>query len=191
MVTIIDKHTALVLIDLQNGILQMPMADTIAGVLTNVAKLVAAFRVAGLPIIFVNVDPSGPFIRIRKDANPPVLPRNDDWLNITSDIDTRPGDIYITKPSWNAFYNTKIDEELTQRNITGIVLAGVSTSIGVEGTARSAAERGYNITFASDAMTDMVAESQERSLKYIFPRLGQVDLTEKIIEVLEKTQLYL
>jgi nicotinamidase-related amidase len=64
------------------------------------------------------------------------------------------------------------------------VMAGISTSIGVEGTARQASERGYNITFASDAMTDMVAEAHERSIKYIFPRMGEVDITEKIIEKL-------
>jgi nicotinamidase-related amidase len=73
---------------------------------------------------------------------------------------------------------------LQKRKVTGIVLAGVATSIGVEGTARHASERGYNITFAKDAMTDMFADAHEHILKYIFPRIGEVDDTDKIIEVL-------
>ncbi|MEO6522636.1 MAG: hypothetical protein ABIN91_13210 [Mucilaginibacter sp.] len=37
----------------------------------------------------------------------------------------------------------------------------MSTSAGVEGTARPAAERDYNITFATDAMTDRKLEAQQ------------------------------
>ena len=48
--------------------------------------------------------------------------------------------------------------ELQKRNITQIVLGGIATSIGVEGTARQANEFGYNIAFASDAMSDMFAD---------------------------------
>ncbi len=77
-----------------------------------------------------------------------------------------------------------MDEELKKRNITGIVIGGVSTSIGVEGTARQASERGYNITFAKDAMMDMFIDAHENSLKYIFPRMGEIDTTDKIIEKL-------
>jgi isochorismate hydrolase len=54
----------------------------------------------------------------------------------------------------------------------------------VEGTARAAFERGYNVTFATDAMTDMVADAHERSMKYIFPRMGELDTTENIISKL-------
>lgn len=76
------------------------------------------------------------------------------------------------------------DEELQKRNVTGIVLAGISTSTGVEDTTRGAGERGYNITFAKDAMTDMFADAHQNSLKYIFPGTGEIDDTGKIIEKL-------
>ena len=64
------------------------------------------------------------------------------------------------------------------------MLAGVSTSIGVESTARAAFERGYNIAFAQDAMSDLVPSAQENSLKVIFPRIGEIDSTANIIKVL-------
>lgn len=186
MITTIDKTTALVLIDLQKGIIQFPLVHPTNGILENAAKLVEAFRKAALPIVVVNVNPAGSkFTGTRKDANPPrptALP--EDWLEIASEIKTQPHDIFITKQTWNAFYETALDEELKKRNITGIVLAGVSTSIGVEGTARAAGERGYNVSFAVDAMTDMVADAHDRSIKYIFPRIGEVGDTNAIIEQL-------
>jgi nicotinamidase-related amidase len=150
------------------------------------AKLVEAFRKAELPIVVVNVNPSkAVWMKVRKDANPPQrAPFSEDLLEIAPEIKTQPGDIFITKHTWGAFYETALDEELKKRNVTGIVLAGISTSIGVEGTARGASERGYNITFAKDAMTDMFADAHEHSLKHIFPRIGEVDEADKIIEKL-------
>lgn len=186
MITALDKDTALVLIDLQNMIVQLPLAHPIKDILENSNKLIRAFRNAGLPIVLVNVNPGGAaWTRARKDSNPSGgMMLKEDWADITAEVEKQDDDIYITKHTWSAFYETALDEELKKRNITGIVLGGISTSIGVEGTARSASERGYNITFAQDAMTDMLAEAHENSLKNIFPRIGEVDTTEKIVSFL-------
>ena len=188
MVTALDKNTALVLIDLQNGIVNFPLAHPVAGVLENAARLVAAFRKASLPVVIINVNPvNSPLNPLRKDAKSPATAFDENWLKITSEIQTTEKDIFITKNTWNAFTNPAVNEELKKRNVTGIVLAGVSTSIGIEGTARAASENGYNITFAKDAMTDMFAEAHAHNLKYIFPRLGEVDDTGKIIEKLNES----
>ncbi|OCX50512.1 hydrolase [Mucilaginibacter sp. PPCGB 2223] len=183
MITALDEKTALVLIDLQKGIVGYPTAHPMAAVLANAAKLVAAFRKVNLPVVVVNVDP-GRFksLHTRKDAqqrNMGEIPA--EWFEIAPEIVTQPGDIFITKHTWSAFHETAMDAELQKRGITGIVLAGVSTSIGVEGTGRAAHERGYNISFAVDAMTDTAAEAHERSLKYIFPRMGESGTTDDII----------
>ncbi|MGI4727600.1 MAG: isochorismatase family protein [Janthinobacterium lividum] len=155
-------------------------------ILENAVKLVEAFRKAKLPIVVVNVNPTGAVSsKVRKVINVSLPPDfNDDWFKIHPQIKTQPDDIFITKQTWNAFYRTVLDEELKKRNITQIVLAGVATSIGIEGTARAANERGYNIAFAQDAMTDRIAEAHENSLKYIFPRIGEIGNTIEIIEKL-------
>ncbi|MGI4805702.1 MAG: cysteine hydrolase family protein, partial [Janthinobacterium lividum] len=134
-------------------------------ILENAVKLVEAFRKAKLPIVVVNVNPTGAVSsKVRKVINVSLPPDfNDDWFKIHPQIKTQPDDIFITKQTWNAFYRTVLDEELKKRNITQIVLAGVATSIGIEGTARAANERGYNIAFAQDAMTDRIAEAHENS----------------------------
>lgn len=186
MVTSLDKNTALVLIDLQNGIVQLPLVHPIADILDKSAQLVSAFRTAGLPVFVVNVDPSNsPLNGVRKDAKTPAMTFPQEWTAIVPEIITQEGDVFITKEIWNAFTNPDLHKELKAKNITGIVLAGVSTSIGVEGTARSASEYGYNITFAEDAMTDMFADAHAHSFKYIFPRIGEIDSTANIIEKLK------
>jgi nicotinamidase-related amidase len=184
MITALDKNTALILIDLQNSVAALTLAHPVKDVLCNAAKLVAAFRKAGLPIVIVNVNSSGTaWTSSRKDAVSPQRPTVDNPLGIVPEIETQAGDIFITKHTWGAFYETALDEELKKRNITGIVLAGIATSIGVEGTARAASERAYNITFALDAMTDMFMDAHEHSVKRIFPRIGETGMTEDVIKL--------
>jgi nicotinamidase-related amidase len=61
------------------------------------------------------------------------------------------------------------------------VLCGIATEIGVESTARDAYERGYDLVFASDAMTGTTAEGHANSLERIFPRMGRVRTTAEVI----------
>lgn len=183
MITELDKNTALVLIDLQNMIVGLPLAHPVKGILDNSAKLVAAFREAGLPIVIVNVNPeNAAWTKSRKDSNigGGHTPKAD-WLDITPEIKTEPTDIFVTKHTWGAFFETALDAELKKKEVTGIVLAGIATSIGVEGTARQAAELGYNVSFATDAVTDMVLSAHENSISTIFPRIGETGATNDII----------
>jgi nicotinamidase-related amidase len=187
MITAIDKNTALVLIDLQKGILSSPKAHPVTDILDNVAKLVEAFHAANLPIVIVNVNPAGAaWTRSRKDATQPAGAFKDDYLEITHEVKSQPGDIFITKHTWGAFFETQLQNELQQRGVTGIVLGGIATSIGVEGTARQASELGYNITFATDAMTDSILSAHEHSINILFPRMGEVGTTDSIIEKLSQ-----
>ncbi|GAB3922843.1 isochorismatase family protein [Mucilaginibacter myungsuensis] len=182
MITSLDKNTALILIDLQRGIVNTPKAHPVAGILENAAKLTEAFRNANLPIVVTNVNAAGAaWTRSRKDQRMPVGAYKDDFLDITHEIKTEPGDIIITKHTWGAFFETTLREQLQERGVTGIVLGGVSTSIGIEGTARQAMEYGYNVSFALDAMTDNVAEAHNNSIMHIFPRIGEVGTTDEII----------
>jgi nicotinamidase-related amidase len=188
MITAIDKITALVLIDFQNHTIRQALAHPVSEVLANAVSLIKAFRNAGLPVVIVNVDPFGAaWTKTRKDAKTqPPGPQGNEGTRITEEIEIKPGDIRITKQTWNAFYQTRLHDELKKRNVTGIVLGGISTHIGVEGTARAASELGYNISFALDAMTDTDKEAHAGSLKYVFPRLGEAGATEEIIEKLTK-----
>lgn len=188
MITALDKNTALVLIDLQNSVVAMPVAHSIKDVLNNVNALIDTFRKKNLPIVAVNVNPSGTaWTKSRKEAKPMSIPDNDDWFKISNEVNVQENDIRITKHTWNAFFGTSLNDELKKSSITGIVFAGISTSIGVEGTARGASELAYNITFATDAMTDLHEEAHQRSIKYIFPRMGETGTTKEIINMLQNS----
>lgn len=188
MVTALDKNTALILIDLQNGIVKRKLAAPSKQILEQSNKLIDAFHEANLPVIFSHVDPSGANAKnTRKDNTQAAGGEFDsEAIELVKELHREPQDFVILKHTWSAFYSTNLDEELRKKNITGIVLAGISTSIGVEGTARSAAERGYNITFSKDAVNDSVAEAHQNSLTYIFPRMGEVDDTDAIIAKLKE-----
>jgi nicotinamidase-related amidase len=68
-----------------------------------------------------------------------------------------------------------------------VVIAGIATSIGVESTARSAHTHGYNVTLATDGMTDLDAEAHYNTLERIFPKLGETGTTAEILTLLEHT----
>ncbi|MFE5827744.1 hydrolase [Streptomyces erythrochromogenes] len=182
---ILDNHTALVLIDLQNGVLGLPTVTPSGQILKQGIRLADAFRAKGLPVVRVKVAwspdggdlPSGPAERPGPAAAPPAA-----FSEFPSEL-TADGneDIVITKRHWGAFTGTELDLQLRRRGITGIVLAGISTSIGVESTARSAWEHSYHLVFAEDATTDTDADSHTHTFSKIFPRLGQVSTTQEII----------
>ena len=186
MITEIDKNTALVLIDLQKGILNAQRVHSLKEILEKIIILMESFRRESLPIVIVNVNPIGAtWLSSRKQAiasnTSAPMP---DFTEILEEIKTEPDDIFITKKTWNAFYNTQLHEELQKRNITNLVLGGVATSIGVEGTARAASELGYNISFAIDAMTDSNIQAHQNSIENIFPRIGELGTCVEIIEKL-------
>jgi nicotinamidase-related amidase len=188
MITAIDKNTGLVLIDLQNSVMSVQTKPhSVEDILKNVNELIAAFRKKKLPIVLVNVKPTGAWMNARKEAKMPPFPTNENAYNISDKVNTDKNDIYITKHAWNAFFETKLDNELKKRSITNIMFGGISTSIGVEGTARAGSELGYNITLATDAMTDRVESAHNHSIQIIFPRLGEMGTTKEIIEMLNKT----
>ena len=180
--------TALVLIDLQQGILPYAKAPRDAGaVLARAVQLVAAFRQVKSPVVRVKVGWSadgGDALKATVDApNPPgALPA--DWLTDPAELPTQPGDIAIVKRQWGAFHGTELDLQLRRRGIRTIVLAGIATSIGVESTARFAWELGYDIVFAEDATSGPDAAMHANSFEKVFPRLGRVRATADVVAAL-------
>ncbi|WP_405879500.1 hydrolase [Streptomyces sp. NBC_01136] len=192
-VTTLDPNTALVLIDLQNGIVGNPGLAPYPGaeVVERAGQLADAFRGQGLPVVLVRVTAAADGadgVRGRIDG-PARAPRvwPEGWDILVDALTGHPEDIVVTKRNWGAFYGTDLDLHLRRRGITQIVLAGVATSIGVESSARAAHEHGYHVTLATDAMSDIDDETHRNSVERIFPRLGETGTTGEILELLAKT----
>jgi nicotinamidase-related amidase len=182
--TTLDPTPALVVIDLQKGI----VSDSVAHVVPNAAALARAFREYALPVMLVNVTGRAPG---RTDAHirashgsTGTLPAS--WADIVDELDPQPGDHLITKRRRSAFHDTGLDTLLRDLGVTQIVLAGVSTSSGVESTARSGHDHGYHVVLATDAMADPDPVSHRHSLERVFPKLSETATSAEIIDVVTR-----
>ncbi|MCH5671302.1 hydrolase [Streptomyces gilvus] len=190
-VTALDPRTALVVIDLQAGVVGATTQPyTTAEVVDRTVRLADAFRARDLPVVLVRVSfaaDGADAVPGRTETSRPGGPRPAGWDEIVGELAGHPGDILVTKRNWGAFHGTDLDVQLRRRGVTQIVLTGVATSIGVESTARAAHEHGYHVTLATDAMSDLDPEAHRSSVERIFPRLGETGTTDEILELLTKT----
>jgi len=184
-------RTALLVIDLQRGIVAMPTGPrSSVEVVARAAQLAKALRAAGGTVILVRVTPSPdgkdslrPITDAPAQAGGRALPP--DWSEIVPELAPEATDIVITKRQWGAFYGTELDLQLRRRSIDTIVLCGISTSIGVESTARDAFERGYKQIFVEDAMAAREAAEHAHTVGTLFPRIGRVRSTQDVLAALK------
>src|ERR1700681_2068697 len=183
------KQTALVLIDLQGGILGRQTAPHSArDVLARSVRLAERFRSAGGLVGLVHVSFSadgGDRPTPPTDEPPPPAATQPGWDEISPALGRDAKDIVITKRQWGAFYGTQLDLQLRRRGIRTIVIGGIATNFGVESTARDACERGYGLVFVEDAMAGLSAEAHSFAIKTIFPRIGRIRSTEQVMSALE------
>jgi len=188
METLDPRRTALVLIDLQKGIL--PFAGgphSAADVLHKASALIKRFHELQAPVVLVRVGWSadgGDAPRQIVDRSMSGMTFPADWWDIPAELGAIDSDIRIIKRQWGAFYGTELELQLRRRGIDHIVLGGISTNIGVESTARNAWELGFSLVFAEDAMSASNGEQHGFAIENIFPRLGRVRSTAQVLEML-------
>lgn len=179
--TVLDPQTALIVVDLQQGIVGLPSVHPISKVIDRTRALLEAFRSHALPVVLVNVAGGAPG-RTEQPRRPQTFPEG--WTELIPELNPQPTDVLVTKHTWGAFTGTGLEALLKQKGVTQVVLAGVATGTGVESTARQAYERGFHVTLATDAMTDARPEAHAWSLEHVFPRLGETGATQQILDLL-------
>jgi nicotinamidase-related amidase len=181
--TQIDPIAALVVIDMQKGIVALPTAHPIKEVVDRVAQLTQAFRDKKLPVILVNVAGRAPG---RTDTSVNFSPPAD-WAELIPELKQQPSDYTVTKVQIGAFYGTALERILRRAGVTQVFLAGVATSIGVEKTARDAFDHGFNVGLVVDAMTDLDADNHRHSVDKVFPRIGETASTAEVVAMLKRS----
>ena len=183
-ISTLDPITALVVIDLQKGIVGLPTAHPMDGVVKNSVTLIEAFRARKLPVVLVNVDgaPSG---RAERSFSLKAMPAG--WTELIPELNRQPTDHLVTKRTRGAFTNTDLEKYLRDTGVTQVLVIGVSTSSGVESTARHAHELGFHVAVAVDAMTDTDAEAHHNSVTRIFPKMSETGTTRQILDLLDAT----
>jgi nicotinamidase-related amidase len=188
METLDPRRTALVLIDLQKGIL--PFAGgphSAVDVLNKASALIQRFHALGAAVALVRVGWSAdgadaPHQLVDRPMAGHGFPA--DWWEFPEELGVIDSDIRITKRQWGAFYGTELELQLRRRGIEHIVLGGIATNIGVESTARNAWELGFGLLLAEDAMSGASGEQHAFAVENIFPRLGRVRSTAQILDML-------
>jgi nicotinamidase-related amidase len=184
--TKLDSAAALVVIDLQKGIVSLPTVHPASEIIGRTAQLARTFRERGLPVVLVNVMGRAPG---RTDAGAPKFSFPADWSELVPELEQHPEDHVVSKQRWGAFIGTSLDEYLRQRGVTQVFLTGVATSAGVESTARSAYDHGYNVVLVVDAMTDRSEEGHRHCVEKIFPRLGETETTDNVLKWLREVPI--
>jgi nicotinamidase-related amidase len=185
--TTIDPVSALVVIDLQKGIVSAHTGGPVTAAVERAAHLAAGFRRHGLPVVLVNVTGRAPgrteVVRPGSGAAPPA-----GWADLIDELDVQPTDHLVTKRRRSAFHDTGLDTLLRDLGATQVVLAGISTSAGVESTARSASDHGYHVVLATDAMSDPDADAHRHSVERVFPKLGETATATEVIDMVGATR---
>ena len=186
------RSTALVLIDLQKGILSQQLAPHDIGTITrNSEALAKTFVGKKAPVVAVNVMFSAdlgdtPPNNVDAAMQLPAGGLPPEWAELIPEIDGLPGLLRVTKRQWGAFHGTELDVQLRRRGIKTIVLCGVSTPIGVEQTAREAWQLNYDVVLVEDACAATAGDAQihEHSIKKLMPRLSRVRSTADVLAAL-------
>jgi nicotinamidase-related amidase len=186
--TALDPTAALIVIDLQRGIVDLPLAHPGGEVVDNSVRLVRAFRSRNLPVVLVNVagSPPGRTDESAGAGTGRVFPEG--WTTLIDELDVQPSDILVTKYARGAFSGTGLTETLRGLGVTQVVIVGIATGTGVESTARTAHEEGFHVSLPVDAMTDSALEKHEHSIAKVFPRIAETGTTDELLRLLESEQ---
>ena len=185
--TLDPRSCALVLIDLQKGILGVPLAPySAAQIVENGVALGRKLKEAGGTVVLVNVAfASDSADRLKQEVDAPTpapaggLPA--EWSEFASEVGSLQADVIVTKRQWSAFYGTELDLQLRRREIKTIVLGGVATNFGVESTARDAWQHNYSVVIAEDACSSMGADLHQFAMEKVLRRVARVRSTAEIL----------
>jgi len=179
--------TALVLIDLQAGILGNTLAPYDSEtVVANGLTLARAVKAAGGVVVAVNVSfgpgrINGPQGLIDNPVSTDPVPAN--YAEIVPEL-LELADITIAKRQWGALHGTELDTLLRRRGVDTIIVGGIATNFGVESTVREGWSHGYSMIVAEDASTTFSAAMQDFPMKLVFPRIARVRSVAEIVESL-------
>jgi len=179
MLQLDPKSCALVMIDLQKGIVGRDLAPRSGPQVVSAAKATAArFRAAGAKIVWVTVRWAEDFGDALGAPVDSAMPRPQggfpaEFSELAEGL-AAPGDLHVVKRQWGAFHGTDLDLHLRRRGIDTIALGGIATNFGVESTARAAWEHGYAVVLLEDLCASLSEEMHEFAVKRVFPRIARV-----------------
>ncbi len=190
MLVLEPATTALIIVDLQHGLLALPLTPhDSARVIARSIELGYALAAAGGIVVLVNTSYSEGYAdRPNQPADAPMnlpaegLPEN--WASLVTEVSALPAQVHITKHQQSSFFGTELDLQLRRRGITTVVICGIATNFGVEATARDAHNLNYAVVIASDACSSVAPTLHDFAVENILPRIARVRGSSAIIAAL-------
>ncbi|HEY9826448.1 MAG TPA: isochorismatase family cysteine hydrolase [Stenomitos sp.] len=199
---------ALVIIDMQRDFLEpggfgaMLGNDTsrLQAVVPTIKTLLEAFRARQWPIIHTlechhpDLSDCPPSKLKRGRSNPTIgdlgpmgriLIAGEPGNAIIPELAPLGNEIAIQKPGKGAFYQTNLDAQLQARNITHLILTGVTTEVCVQTTMREANDRGYECLLVEDATESYFPEFKQATLEMVRAQGGIVGWTSTVANILQ------
>ncbi|MFJ9247244.1 cysteine hydrolase family protein [Streptomyces sp. NPDC101776] len=188
--TITPERTALLVMDFQNGI--VPAVPDSDALVERVKGSIADVRAAGGAIGYVRVafteDDWAAVPETNKSfsavAGAKMLHHEDSSTQIDERLAPEDGDLAVRKIRYGSGSTTDLHEQLGERGIDTLVLAGISTSGVVLSTVMDAADRDYRVFVLSDGVADPDAETHRVLVEKVFPSRAHVIDTADLRELL-------
>ncbi len=174
----------------------------LGAIVPTVARLMAGFRDAGLPIIHTREchrpdlsdlpdakrDRGAPRLRIG-DPGPMgrILVAGEPGAEIIPELAPLPHEPVLDKPGKGAFCRTDFEDLLRERGLRQLVFAGVTTEVCVQTTMREANDRGYDCLLATDATESYFPAFKAATIQMITAQggiVGWATPTDAILEAL-------
>jgi ureidoacrylate peracid hydrolase len=201
------ERVALVLFDVLHGYLhpadrEKATALTTSGVPENLRRLLAACRTKGIRVFYAAGDhsPDGSdTAQLLTDADYDLRPWSKDYpqtfrqrfshgdagAQIAAELAPQDGeDIVIHKHRWSAFFQTSLELALRTRGLETIILAGLSTDVGIAATAFAARDLDFGIIIARDACYSARGPNHDFFMNRVFPRMARVMAVRDITDLM-------
>ncbi len=168
-------RNCLLVIDMQNDFLERLDDRTRTALIANTNELIDFFRESGYPVIWVQqllgADLSDAPLLMR-DRRKYVVIEGTSGANIHPDLVRHGGDTVVSKKRYSAFFETDLEQILTDLAPEQLTLAGVNTHACVRTTAIDAYQRDMRILFASDCLASHDPEHGRISMAYMDGNIG-------------------
>jgi nicotinamidase-related amidase len=160
------------------------------GVVERLTELLAGARSAGLRVFYAraNHSPDGSDVvtRLRDtdmDLRPwpngvepfrPGVARGHKSADLPAELAPRAEDVMVYKHRWSAFFQTSLELNLRARGLDTIVIAGLSTDVGIASTVFAARDLDFGIVVARDACWSHRPGNHDFFMNRVFPRMARV-----------------
>lgn len=186
------KRAALLIWDMEYAI--APNAFNYNDILANIKDLSGLARQTGIPVFYsvqtafdLEKEEAPVWIRIRmkraKVTEPGQLlqeKENPHGREIVAELKPQPQDIVFQKRRPDGFVGTDFDLMLRSRGVETILIGGVATEGGVEGTARTGRNLGYNMVVLKDAVGSRSRDSHQLALKLMEQTFFDIATTSEV-----------